>query len=97
MNEELKNELADTVCEACERVWDQIGMDCLPLCGGEASAAEVVELCVDADRLVMFEEHDAEAAWELLYKEIEEFHGSAGYAKQLAFVSSRMKFEIYGY
>jgi hypothetical protein len=92
MNIEERKELAKEVCKGVDRVWDAIGMDCLQLSpNGEMSAAEVVELSIDADRLVAYEEHDAEAAWELLSPEFD------SYAEQLEFVASQMPFKIYGY
>lgn len=94
MNTQEKIELAKEVCRGCDTVWDAIGYECLQLCDGNMKADEVVEMCVDADRLKTFGCPDADAAWDLLG---EEFPGADGYAKQLQFVASQMPFQSYGY
>jgi hypothetical protein len=48
-------------------------------------------MCVDADRLKMFDELDAVAAWELLSEDMN------GYTEQLQFVAGEMLYEVYGY
>lgn len=91
MTKEERKELAALICKACERVWQSIGQDVLALEGGDASATLVVEMCVDADRLKMFDELDAVAAWELLSEDMN------GYTEQLQFVAGEMLYEVYGY
>jgi hypothetical protein len=89
MTKEERKELAAIICQACERVWQAIGHDVLAAGEGDASAELVVEMCVDADRLKMFGEPDAVAAWELLSEDMN------GYAEQLQFVAGEMLYEAY--
>lgn len=96
MNIEERKELAGIICRACERVWNAIGYDVLAIegVGSSVPAEDVVEMCVDADRLKTFGEPDADAAWDLL-GEHEDFQGGKGYSKQLKFVASEMLYESY--
>ena len=91
MTEEMKKYLAEIICTACDSVWDQIGHDCLAVGDGEMTAAEVVEMCVDADRMKTFDQPDGDAAWQLLAEDFK------SYSKQLEFVASQMPFQLYGY
>ncbi len=89
MNENRK-ELVEIVARAVPAVWDAIGYDIGSVegVGSSIPAADVVELCVDANRMATFGQPDAEAAKDLLIEEI-------GYSKFLKVVAAALPYSRY--